>query len=32
LVEYAAGNCVNAPLGHEVHRGHRISLTFRHKL
>ena len=24
-------NCVNAPLGHAVHRGHRISLTFRHK-
>jgi len=31
LVEYAGRNCANAPMGEAVQRGHRISLTFRHK-
>eukprot|EP00979_Chaetoceros_neogracilis_P019262 scaffold12081_cov308-Chaetoceros_neogracile.AAC.2 len=32
LVEYAGTNCANAPTGEAVRRGHRMSLTFRHKL
>jgi hypothetical protein len=31
LVEYASPVCVNAPPETRVTRGHRISLTFRHK-
>lgn len=31
LVEYASPVCLNAPPETRVTRGHRISLTFRHK-
>lgn len=31
-VEYAGSKCINAVEGTPVSRGHRISLTFRHKL
>jgi len=29
--EWALQVCVNAPLGKQVDRGHRLSLTFRYK-
>jgi alkylated DNA repair protein alkB family protein 6 len=31
-VEYAGSKCINAVEGTPISRGHRISLTFRHKL